>query len=36
MSPVYEDNSFSIGKTPLVRLNRVVEGAKAVNRSFVG
>lgn len=26
---VYQDNSFSIGRTPLVRLNRVVDGAKA-------
>ncbi len=26
---VYEDNSFSIGHTPLVRLNRVTDGAKA-------
>jgi len=26
---VYSDNSFSIGKTPLVRLNRVVDGAGA-------
>jgi len=26
---VYEDNSFSIGKTPLVRLNRVTQGLKA-------
>jgi cysteine synthase len=26
---VYADNSFSIGRTPLVRLNRVVNGAKA-------
>jgi len=26
---IYEDNSYSIGRTPLVRLNRVVEGAKA-------
>ncbi|HMF79263.1 MAG TPA: cysteine synthase A [Bryobacteraceae bacterium] len=25
----YQDNSFSIGKTPLVKLNRVVDGAKA-------
>lgn len=25
----YADNSLSIGKTPLIRLNRVVEGAKA-------
>lgn len=24
---VYSDNSFSIGKTPLVRLNRVIDGA---------
>ena len=29
MSRVYEDNSASIGNTPLVRLNRVVDGAKA-------
>ena len=27
--PIYEDNSFSIGKTPLVKLNRVTDGAKA-------
>src|SRR5579864_4201112 len=27
---VYDDNSFSIGRTPLVRLNRVTAGAKAV------
>lgn len=27
---VYDDNSFSIGRTPLVRLNRVTDGAKAV------
>jgi len=26
---VYDDNSLSIGRTPLVRLNRVVDGAKA-------
>jgi cysteine synthase A len=25
----FQDNSFSIGRTPLVRLNRVVDGAKA-------
>ena len=30
MSKVYEDNSRSIGNTPLVRLNRVTEGAKAI------
>jgi cysteine synthase A len=24
---VYPDNSFSIGRTPLVRLNRVTDGA---------
>jgi cysteine synthase A len=27
--PVFEDNSASIGRTPLVRLNRVVDGAQA-------
>lgn len=26
---VYDDNSYSIGRTPLVRLNRVTNGAKA-------
>ncbi|HZS53247.1 MAG TPA: cysteine synthase A [Bryobacteraceae bacterium] len=26
---VFQDNSFSIGRTPLVKLNRVVDGAKA-------
>ena len=26
---VFEDNSFSIGSTPLVRLNRVIDGGKA-------
>ena len=26
---IYEDNAFSIGRTPLVRLNRVTDGAKA-------
>ena len=26
---IYQDNSFSIGRTPLVRLNRVVDSAKA-------
>ncbi len=26
---IYQDNSLSIGKTPLVKLNRVTEGAKA-------
>jgi len=29
MSKIYKDNSESIGHTPLVRLNRVTEGAKA-------
>jgi cysteine synthase A len=29
MGTVYQDNSFSIGKTPLIRLNRVINGAKA-------
>jgi len=27
---IYEDNSFSIGHTPLVRLNRVTDGGKAI------
>lgn len=27
---VFEDNSFSIGSTPLVRLNRVTDGGKAI------
>ena len=27
--PVYADNALSIGRTPLVRLNRVTDGAKA-------
>ena len=26
---IYQDNSFAIGRTPLVKLNRVVNGAKA-------
>src|SRR3954468_3930178 len=26
---VYQDNSFSIGRTPLIKLNRVVDGSKA-------
>lgn len=29
MSTIYSDNSQSIGRTPLVRLNRIVDGAKA-------
>jgi cysteine synthase A len=27
--PIYDDNSLAIGRTPLVRLNRVTDGAKA-------
>jgi cysteine synthase A len=27
MAHWYEDNSLSIGRTPLVRLNRITEGA---------
>ena len=26
--PVFDDNSASIGRTPLIRLNRVVDGAQ--------
>lgn len=26
---IYQDNSFAIGRTPLVKLNRIVEGSKA-------
>ncbi|HTQ56270.1 MAG TPA: cysteine synthase A [Bryobacteraceae bacterium] len=29
MSRIYEDNSLSIGRTPLVRLHRLTQGAKA-------
>ena len=29
MSRIHDDNSLSIGRTPLVRLNRVTDGAKA-------
>ncbi|MDO9307599.1 MAG: cysteine synthase A [Deltaproteobacteria bacterium] len=29
MSKIYQDNSQSIGNTPLIRLNRVTDGAKA-------
>lgn len=29
MSNIFQDNSFSIGRTPLIRLNRVTGGAKA-------
>jgi cysteine synthase A len=29
MTRIFEDNSLSIGRTPLVRLNRVTDGAKA-------
>ena len=29
MSRIFEDNSYSIGRTPLVRLNRITDGAKA-------
>ncbi|MBU4200107.1 MAG: cysteine synthase A [Verrucomicrobia bacterium] len=30
MSHIFDDNSQSIGKTPLVRLNAIVKGAKAI------
>ncbi|MGM9425270.1 cysteine synthase A [Hydrogenophaga sp. MI9] len=29
MSHIYDDNALSIGRTPLVRLNRITDGAKA-------
>lgn len=29
MTRIYDDNSLSIGRTPLVRLNRITEGARA-------
>ena len=29
MSKIYNDNSESIGNTPLIKLSRVVQGAKA-------
>src|SRR6201993_2777956 len=29
MANVYADNSLSIGRTPLIKLNRVTDGAKA-------
>src|ERR1700690_3530590 len=29
MANVYADNSLSIGKTPLIKLNRIADGAKA-------
>ncbi len=29
MSHIFEDNSLSIGRTPLIRLNRITDGAKA-------
>ncbi|MCX8023376.1 MAG: cysteine synthase A [Syntrophorhabdaceae bacterium] len=30
MANIYQDNSYSIGRTPLVRLNKVVDGANAM------
>jgi len=29
MANIYADNSLSIGRTPLIKLNRVTDGAKA-------
>jgi cysteine synthase A len=29
MGQIFDDNSLSIGRTPLVRLNRVTDGAPA-------
>ena len=36
MAKIYEDNALSIGNTPLVRLNRVVEGHKKVYAKIEG
>ena len=36
MAKVYDDNALSIGNTPLVRLNRVVEGHKKVYAKIEG
>ncbi|GAB4126776.1 MAG: cysteine synthase A [Sideroxydans sp.] len=30
MSQIFENNALSIGRTPLVKLNRIVEGARAI------
>ena len=30
MGTIYDDNSLSIGRTPLVRLNRMSDGGKAI------
>ncbi|MDA0203780.1 MAG: cysteine synthase A [Acidobacteria bacterium] len=30
MAKIFEDNSYTIGNTPLVRLNRITDGAKAI------
>ena len=29
MANIFQDNSLSIGRTPLVKLNRIVEGSQA-------
>jgi cysteine synthase A len=29
MANIFQDNSFSIGRTPLVKLNKVIDRAKA-------
>ena len=29
MANIYADNSFSIGRTPLIKLSRLTDGAKA-------
>ncbi|HNA22200.1 MAG TPA: cysteine synthase A [Agitococcus sp.] len=36
MAKIYDDNALSIGNTPLVRLNRVVEGHKKVYAKIEG
>jgi cysteine synthase len=32
----FEDNSFAIGNTPLIKLNRVTDGTRAQRPEFAG
>jgi hypothetical protein len=36
MSTIFEDNSLAIGRTPLVKLNRVVGGANVSAQAWYG